>query len=366
MKKITAALIYGKNDPYQFEDVEIADPVNDEVLVKITACGLCHTDEFGRTLGLPAPLVLGHEGAGVIEKVGENVTDFAIGDHVAFSYASCGHCKNCLEGRPQYCENFNNINFGGKAPDGRTKLFKNGKPVSMFFGQSAFAQYATISSRSIVKIDKDVDLAMVAPFGCGIQTGAGAVLNTLRPQVDESIAIFGCGAVGMSAIMAAHVAGCRQIIAVGGNEKSLELAKELGATDTVNRKKLPEGETIAHAVAKVANSSLNYAIDTSGNGNMIKNAIQSTTLNGKIVVLAPTGVIDSFDVGSDVLMMYRTLIGCCEGDSNPKIFIPRLVQLYKEGKFPVDKIIRTYPFAQLEQAREDSNSGKVIKAVVRM
>lgn len=365
MKKITAALIYGQNDPYTFDDVEIADPVNDEVLVRITACGLCHTDEFGRTLGLPAPLVLGHEGAGIIEQLGNNVQGFAVGDHVAFSYASCGHCKNCIEGRPQYCENFNNINFGGVGADGKTKLFKNGKPVSMFFGQSAFAQYATISSRSIVKIDKDVDLAMIAPFGCGIQTGAGAVLNTLKPQIDESIAIFGCGAVGMSAIMAAKVAGCRQIIAVGGNAKSLELAKELGATDIVNRKQLAEGETIAKAVYKISDG-VNYAIDTSGNGNMIKNAIESTALNGKIVLLAPTGVIENFNIGLDVLMMYRTIIGCCEGDSNPKIFIPQLVQLYKEGKFPVDKIIKTYPFEQLEKAREDSNSGKVIKAVVTM
>lgn len=154
---------------------------------------------------------------------------------------------------------------------------------------------------------------MVAPFGCGVQTGAGAVLNTLRPNVDETLAIFGCGAVGFSAIMAAKVAGCRQIIAVGGNEHSLELAKELGATDVVNRKKLPEGQTIAQAVAEISNGGVDYAIDTSGNGNMIENAILSTSLNGKIVLLAPSGEVANFNFGKDVLMAYRTIIGCCEG-----------------------------------------------------
>ena len=166
--------------------------------------------------------------------------------------------------------------------------------------------------------------------------------------------------------MAAKVAGCRQIIAVGGNEHSLELAKELGATDVVNRKKLPEGQTIAQAVAEISNGGVDYAIDTSGNGNMIENAILSTSLNGKIVLLAPSGEVANFNFGKDVLMAYRTIIGCCEGDSNPKIFIPQLVQLYKEGRFPVDKIITKYPFEQLEQAREDSNAGKVIKAVVTL
>lgn len=262
--------------------------------------------------------------------------------------------------RPQYCENFNTINFGGVAPDGETKITQNGRPVNMFFEQSAFAQYATISERSIVKIDEDVPFDIAAPMGCGIQTGAGAVLNTLKPQTNESIAIFGCGAVGMSAIMAAKVAGCHQIIAVGGNPASLALAKELGATDTVNRKEL-DNETIAQALQRVSHGGVDHAIDTSGNGNMILNAIESTCLHGKVVLLAPTGTFKDFNIGIDVLMMYRTIIGCCEGDS-----IPQLIQLYKEGRFPVDRIIHTYPFEELEKARNDSNHGKVIKAVVTM
>lgn len=170
--KMKAAVVRQATDPYKFEEVELAEPKNDEVLVRITASGLCHTDEFGRTLGM-SPIVLGHEGVGIIEKLGENVKDFAVGDHVAFSYAFCGHCKSCVQGRPQYCEKFNEINFGGVGADCQSKLSQNGQPVAMFFGQSSFAQYATISEESIVKIDEDVDLAMIAPFGCGVQTGAG-------------------------------------------------------------------------------------------------------------------------------------------------------------------------------------------------
>lgn len=366
MMKMKAAVIHSPEEPYHFEEVELDDPKGEEVLVKIKACGLCHTDEFGRGIGLPMPLVLGHEGAGIIEKVGEDVRGFAVGDHVAFSYASCGRCKNCLQGMPQYCVDFNNINFGGVSTDGKTKIHQNGKPVSMFFGQSALAEYSVISSRNIVKIDMDIDFGLVAPFGCGIQTGAGAVLNTLKPNVDDSLAVYGCGAVGMSAIMAAKAAGMRQIVAVGGNAKSLQLALELGATDTVNRKELTEGETIADAVMKVSGGGVSYSIDTSGYGNMIKNAINSTVLHGKTIVLGPTGTIEQFNIGRDVLMQYRTVIGVCEGDSVPQIFIPRLVQLYKEGKFPVDRIITKYKFDDLETARQDSTHGKVIKAVVVM
>ncbi len=365
-KRIRAAVTRTPNAPYSIEEVELADPKADEIQVKIVASGLCHTDEFGKNIGIRMPMVLGHEGAGIVEKVGEGVTEFAVGDHVAFSFATCGHCKNCINGMPAYCENFNQINFGGIGADGVTKLFQQGKELSMFFGQSSFAQYSTINVRNAVKVDADVDLAMIAPFGCGVQTGAGAVLNAIKPEIDESIAVFGCGAVGMSAIMAAKVAGCRQIIAVGGNAKSLELAKELGATDIVNRKELAEGVTIAEAVQEISGGGVNYAVETSGNGNMIINAIKGTAYHGTIVVLAPTGKLENFDVGTEILMMTRTLKACYEGDSNPKIFIPRLVQLYKEGRFPVDKIITKYNFEDIEFARADSTAGRVIKAVVVM
>lgn len=361
--KIRAAVTHTPEEPYALEDLEIKLPQNDEILVKVTACGLCHTDEFGRTIGLPMPLVLGHEGAGIVEKVGPDVKEFEVGDHVAFSYASCGVCENCISGLPQYCLNFNNINFGGVSSDGKTKLFQNGKPVSMFFGQSALATYSVLSERCAVKIDKDVDLAMVAPMGCGVQTGAGAVFNSLNPDMRDTIAVFGCGSVGMSAIMAAKVVGCEKIIAVGGNPKSLELAKELGATHTVNRK---EVESISETIKDITNGGASFAIDTSGNGNMILNAVQCTRYHGTVIPISPSGVVENFNFGLDVLMQMRTIKGINQGESIPKLFIPKLVRLYKEGRFPVDKIITKFKFTELEKARQATLSGKVIKAVVTM
>ena len=364
--QIKAAVVHEKNGPFMMENVDLVEPGADELLVRVVASGICHTDEFGRAQGMPIPLplVLGHEGAGVVEKVGENVRDIKPGDHVGFSYAFCDHCHNCMSGHPNYCDHFNQINFGGVAGDGKTKLFQNGKPVSMFFGQSSFATHSVINQKSAVKVDADVDLALVAPMGCGIQTGAGAVLNTLRPAMNSSIAVFGCGAVGMSAIMAAKVAHCDKIIAVGGNPKSLELAKELGATHTINRKEVAD---VPAAIAEITgNGGADYTIDTSGYGPMIQTAIHSTKFHGTILPLAPSGVIDKFDMGTDVLMNMRTIMGTCEGDSIPQTFIPELVRLYKEGEFPVDKIITTYPFEDINRAFEESHGSYVIKAVLRM
>jgi len=361
--KIKAAVLHAPDAPYALEEVELAEPQSGEILVKVVASGLCHTDEFGKTIGLPMPLVLGHEGAGIVEKVGENVHDIEVGDHVVFSYATCGWCKNCISGKPYYCLRFNAINFGGVGADGTTKLFQNGKPVTMFFGQSSFATHCVLSARNAVRVDKDVDLAVVAPFGCGIQTGAGAVLNVLKPGMEDTIAVFGCGAVGMSAIMAAAVAGCEKIIAVGGNPESLKLALELGATHTVNRK---EVEDVVGEIHRITDGGVNYAIDTSGNGAMILNAIRSTGYNGTILTLAPTGVIPDFNIGAEVLMQMRTIKGIDEGESIPKTFIPRLVRLYREGRFPADRIVTKFSFAEIERAKRASNAGQVIKAVVTM
>lgn len=363
--KIKAAVVHEQNGPFLFEEVELAEPSRDDILVRVTASGICHTDEFGRSGGAPVPfpIVLGHEGAGIVEKVGENVKDFEVGDHVAFSYAFCDHCHSCLSGEPYNCENYNEINFGGVAGDGTTKLSQDGKPVSMFFGQSSFATHAVINRKSAVKVDKDVDLALIAPLGCGIQTGAGSILNTLKPRISSSIAIFGCGSVGMSAIMGAKVARCKTIIAIGGNPESLKLAKELGATHTINRK---EVESIPDAISEIVKGGVDYAIDTSGYGPLIETAIRSTGYHGEILALAPSGVIDSFDIGQDVLMNMRTIRGTCEGDSVAQIFIPELVHLYKQGEFPLDKLVKVYDFEDIDKAFEDSHNGKVIKPVLRI
>lgn len=363
--KITAAIVHEVGGDFSFEEVDLAEPKDDEILVKLAASGICHTDDFGRSadISIPMPLVLGHEGAGIVEKIGSRVRDFQPGDHVAFSYAFCDHCNNCLCGEPYYCDNYNEINFGGVSGDGTSRLSQNGKPVSMFFGQSSFATHSVINNKSAVKVDKDMDLAYVAPMGCGVQTGAGTVLNVLKARPSDSLAVFGCGAVGMSAIMAAKVAHCKTIIAVGGNKESLELARELGATHTINRK---EVEGITAAIMEITGKGVSFAIDTSGNERMIMSALHGVKYHGTFIPLSPEGKIKNFDMGVDVLMNMRTIKGVCEGDSIAQSFIPELVALYKKGLFPIDKIIKKYKFTDLEHAFQESRSGKAIKAVVEM
>lgn len=217
---------------------------------------------------------------------------------------------------------------------------------------------------SAVKVDKDIDLGVVAPLGCGVQTGAGTVLNTFAPKASDTIAIFGCGAVGLSALMGAKVADCKIIIAVGGNAQSLELAKELGATHTVNRK---EVDDITEEIKKITDGKgVNFAVDTSGYGPMIEKAIKSLSWQGTLAALAPSGEIKEFKIGEDILMNMRTIRGVNEGDSVAKIFIPEMLDLYKKGKFPLDKLVKYYEFEDIEKALEDSAKGLVIKPVLRI
>lgn len=363
--KIQAMVVHEKNGPYRLEEVELDEPKANEVLIRNYATGICHTDEFGRSQGVPIalPLVLGHEGAGIVEKVGSAVTDLKPGDHVGVTYAFDGTCPACRNHEPYYCRNFNQINFGGVATDMTTRLHQNGRPVSMFFGQLSFATYSVANAQSVAKVDDDVDLGLVAPLGCGIQTGAGAMLNVAKVDETSRVAVFGCGAVGMSAIMGAAVAGAKTIIAVGGNPKSLELALELGATHTINRKEVEDVPAAVHAIVP---EGVDVTVDTSGNQYMMVNALRSLRFHGTFLPVAAAGVIDHFDVGGDVMMPMRTMKGTCEGESDPKTFIPQMVKWYKEGRFPVDRIISFYDFKDIDQALADSNAGKIIKAVLRI
>lgn len=363
--KIQAAVIHKQGEPFQIEEVDLAAPRAGEVLVKIVACGVCHTDEVAQHQAIPVPLpaVLGHEGSGIVEEVGPGVTEFQKGDRVGLSFGFCGHCDNCLSAHPHACENLNIINFGGVMSDGTKRLSKNGEEISSFFGQSSFATYAVVNANSAVKVtDDDLDLGLIGPLGCGIQTGAGAVLNALRPSPGSTIAVFGCGTVGMSAIMAAKLAGCETIIAVGGNPESLNLAKELGATHTINRK-----ETL-DPVAKIkalTGGGVHYAIDTSGVADFVRKALASVRMMGTAVVLGATGDL-TINVQMELMGEAKSLIGIVEGNAVPKLFIPQLLRYHKAGKFPFDRLIKFYDFADINQALEDSSKGKVIKAVLRM
>ena len=359
--KIKAALVREAGAPYEITEVDLAEPLADELVVKIQAVGLCGTDEAGRAGHLPFafPVVLGHEGAGVVEAVGSAVSDFAPGDSVCLTFASCGCCDPCKDGQPYACEQMNSLNFFGECEGHRKPLKCDNEPVSSFFSQSSFASHVVVKARNAVKIPSDVDPAMVAPFGCGVQTGSGIVLNCMKAGLGDKIAIFGCGTVGLSAVMAAKIAGCTEIIAIGGKDDTLALARELGATATINRKNVDD---LCAALMEAAGGPLDFALDTSGNETAIMGLLHSLRYTGGIA-LAGGGynlTFNNFDLNC------RTIYGVSEGHSNPKVFIPQLLEAYKQGRFPIDKIITTYAFENINEAAQDSSNGGCIKAVLTM
>lgn len=359
--QITAAVTREANTPFSIERVELDAPKANELLVEIKAVGICHTDiaAMQQHLPIPLPAVLGHEGAGIVAQVGSGVTQFSVGDHVALSFASCNHCSPCIEGRPYACHNMFAVNFAGTMPDGTQRLHTDGEALSSFFGQSSFATHAVVQESSAVKIDDDIPFSVAAPLGCGVQTGAGIVLNQLRADYSSRIAIIGCGTVGMSAIMAARLAGCSTIVAVGGRLQSLELARELGATHTINRN---DTNDLTTSLREISPEGFDFAIETSGVEGMIKSALAALHFTGKMVT-AGAGTIT---LHTGLELGARSIMGVTEGNSLPQVFIPRLLRLYKQGWFPVDKLIKTFSFDHIEEAFEASNNGSAIKAVLTL
>ena len=361
-----AAVVRERGGAFLVEDVRIEAPRADEVLVRIVAVGVCHTDAIMRDQYFPYPLpgVFGHEGSGIVEAVGSNVTMVAPGDHVVLSFMSCGACRHCAAGEPAYCENFVGLNLGGQRADGSTGCCDAGGHAvhDHFFGQSSFSSLTLAHSRNVVKVDKDVPLELLGPLGCGIQTGAGAVLNSLAVTTGDSIAVFGVGGVGLSAVMAARVARATTIIAVDVQASRLTLARDLGATHTVNA---TETDPVA-AIQIMTSIGAKFTVDTSGRPEVLRQAIDALAIRGTcgIVGAPPMATEASFDVNM-VMIPGRTIRGICEGDSVPSIFIPRLIELYKQGRFPFDKLVRYYPFEQINEAVAASLRGDVIKPVLR-
>jgi aryl-alcohol dehydrogenase len=362
--KIQAAIIKKTGGSFCIEDVSLQEPRPDEILVRIVASGICHADEITREQDAPFPLpvVLGHEGSGIVERVGGNVTDLKPGDSVCLTFAFCGECENCKSAKPYICEHFNDINFGGVYADGTTRLSQNGQSISAFFGQSSFATHAVVNRRSAIKVDADVPLEIVGPLGCGIQTGAGTVLNRLRPEFGASIVIFGIGSVGMSALMAAKVSGCARIIAIGGHAAKLELAKELGATHTINRHEISD---VVGEIKQITGGGAHYAVDASGAADILHTALACVRIGGTVAVLGATEAV-TLHIQQELMGDGKNLISVLEGDSNPQVFIPKLIDYYKAGNFPFDKMITFYNFNEIDRAFADTHAGRTIKAVIRM
>jgi len=363
--EIKAAVTFKKSDKFKIEQLNLSDPNDDEMLVRIVASGICHTDLAARDQHLPIPLpsVLGHEGAGVVEKVGKQVTKVKPGDHVALSWMSCGECTSCKAGKDSYCVSFLPLNFSGARPDGTTTLRKGDQVIhGSFFGQSSFANFALATERNVVKVPKDVPLEILGPLGCGVMTGAGAVMHSLQAKPGTSIAIFGVGPVGMSAVLAAVVCKCDPIVAVDIHEDRLKAAKEFGATHAVNASK---GDPIK-AIQDITGGGPNFTLECVGNPAVFRQTVDVLPILGVcglVGVVAPgTEVV----LDMDKIMNGRTVKGIIEGDAVPDQFIPKLIELYKQGQFPFDRMITYYPFDEINKAVEDMEKGLVIKPVLRM
>jgi len=360
-----AALLRAVQQPLQIEDIEVRAPQGDEVLVRLAGTGICHTD-LVVCGGFPAPLpiVLGHEGAGVVEAVGPAVTAVAPGDHVVLSFDACGACPNCAEHQPAYCHQFMPLNFAGQSPeDGSTGLSQGGEKVyGRFFGQSSFATLALARERNTVKVDRDLPLALLGPLGCGVQTGAGAVLNSLKLRAGDGLAVFGGGAVGLSAVMAARAAGAAHIVVVEPHAARRALALELGATAVID----PTAEADVPAAVKAASGGgVPRALDTTGIPPVIRQAAEVLLPNGLLGLLGVSP--PEADLPVNVMGMLMRGIGVkaiLEGDSDPQRFIPELLALYRAGRFPFDKLIKTFGFEQINEAMAASVDGSVVKPVV--
>ncbi|MGB3905464.1 MAG: NAD(P)-dependent alcohol dehydrogenase [Anaerolineae bacterium] len=363
--EIKAAVVFETGGDFSIEQLEISAPNDDEVLVRIVGAGICGTD-LGALHGHlpipPPPSVFGHEGAGIVEKVGARVTKVKPGDHVVLAWDYCGACTACKSGKELYCLNFFLHNFHGARPDDTTTLRKGDQVIhGCFLGQSSFADFALANERNVVKVRDDIPLEILAPMGCGVMTGAGAVMNTLHPRPGASIAVFGVGPVGMSAVLAALVVGCTTIIAVDINPDRLEAAKEFGATHTVNAGEVDPVE----AILDITGGGAEFSLECVGSPKVLRQAVDVLPRLGVCGLLGvvPPGTEVSLDM--DLIMNGRTVTGILGGDAIADLFIPKLIELYSQGRFPFDRMITFYPFDQISRAVKDMEEGRIIKPVLR-
>ncbi len=364
---ITAAVARAHKAPLTIETLQLDDVRPNEARVRLVATGICHTDAVARDGIYPTPLpaVLGHEGAGIVEQVGAAVTTVKPGDHVIMSAAYCTHCIQCRSGHVAYCENLFAEDFGGRRTSDSTTSLRtlDGEEVSShFFGQSAFATHANVVESSLIPVSRDIPLEAIAFMGCGMQTGAGSILNALRPPAGSSVAVSGAGAVGLAAVMAARLAGATTIVAIDLHDARLGLARELGATHTINAR---SADSVQELLAITGQRGINYILDTTAVPKVLTGLAKALSIRGTLALVgaARPGTEAPFEIGQSLVRgwTFKTII---QGSSVPQEFIPRLVALWQQGSFPVDRLTKTYRLDQINQAFDDSESGAVVKPVV--
>jgi aryl-alcohol dehydrogenase len=347
------------------ETVELDSPRAGEVLIRIVASGICHTDlgvHAGRGPGTPLPAVLGHEGAGVVLETGPGVTQLAVGDHVVLSGSSCGVCPSCRRNFPSYCQEAMPRNFGGQRMDGSSALSQNGTRLGgHFFGQSSFARHCIASERTAVKVSRELPLELLGPLGCGVITGAGAVLYSLGVQPGQSVAVFGTGGVGLSAIMAARLVGAREIIAVDRIASRLRLARELGATHALDA----AAPDVAQQIIEITRGGADRTLNTTRAPEVFTVAMQCLAMQGVAGFVAAPAVPWQ-PAMFPMLAAGRRLQGILGGDAAPQVVIPVLIDYYRQGRLPFDRLLQFYSFADIGAAFNDMQRGEVIKPVLRM
>jgi aryl-alcohol dehydrogenase len=361
----TAAVVESPDAGFTFSEIELDAPRPDEVVVRMVAAGICHTDLSVAKGALPFPLpgVLGHEGAGVVESVGSAATRVRPGDQVLLSFTSCGSCANCRDGHSAYCDTWLPGNLlGGARADGTTTLRRGEEPVhGHFFGQSSFSRRSLVDERSVVKVAADAPLELLAPLGCGVMTGAGAVWNALKPRPGAKLLVTGAGAVGLSAVLAAGLTPAARIIVADRVPGRLELARELGATDTIDT----TSTELAKAVTELTGGTgVDGVVETTGNTGVAKEAVTALAARGTAVLVGAPPFGQELGVDVNFMLPGRTVTGITLGDADTQTMLPLLTELVASGRFPVGKLITHYPFEEIGKAVADAVAGTVIKPVL--
>jgi len=356
---------YAETKPLKIEEVELDPPRENEVLVKIGGAGVCHSDlsVINGDRPRPVPLAMGHEGAGEVVEVGPGLRDVKAGDHVVFQFSpSCGRCRRCLEGRPQVCEIGAKAKAGGDLMGGGRRIHWRGETVAHHTGVSCFAEYAVVDRGSIVVIDKDLPLHEAALFGCAVMTGVGAVINTARILPGDSVAVIGLGGVGLNGLLGARLAGAAQIIAVDINDAKLGLARQLGATHTIN----PTDPNAIQELRDITNGGVDYAMELAGTVPAMKTAYAMIRYGGTVVTagLSPAGAEFALNQ-SDLVSQEKSIKGSYMGSCVPVRDIPRFIDLYRQGRLPVDRLIdRTIPLDQINAAFDKLASVATVRQIV--
>lgn len=361
MKTITAAVLREPHGKFALEAVTLDDLHEGELLVRLEACGICHTDEKFREL-VPLPAVLGHEGLGIVEETGPGVKNIKPGDRVILSYPWCGVCPDCLGDEPYKCENIPMLKFGGARIDKSRTIFIHGEPVTgAFFQQSSFASHAITLARSVIPAPLDLPAEMLAAIPCSIQTGAGAVINSFGMKKGESLMVFGAGAVGLSAVMAAKMLGADPIICVDKIPTRLHLATELGADYVLNA----DADDIPRRVREISPRGIQYAFETSTTVKALEDALECIGQGGRIgLVSYPDGGRKFPFTTKNLFLRVGSLQGIIQGHSVPQRFIPKLIEWQRQGIFPYHKLITTYAFSDINKAFRDAVEGEVVKPVL--